>query len=346
MSYDTVTYDIKDIIQETRSFLPGLEGKTILITGASGMLGSYLVRTLLFANKHVFKKPARLYLVIRSKKEPFGHDVNIKYLHLDIAREIPNLANIHYIIHAASKAAPLLYTKYPTDTLNTNILGLYHVLKLCGTQTKSILFFSSSEVYGTPLSNRPVKEEFQGIVDHTSKRASYVEAKRAGETICLSYFREKNFPVKIVRIFHTFGPGLNLSDGRIFSDFIRFGLEKKDITIQGDKKLKRAFLYIKDATIMFLHVLLSGKNGQIYNIGNDKNVVSVEKFAYAVAEQFNKRYKNKLKVIIDTEKNLSFYKGAVKAILPDINKFKKEFRYHPTTDINEAVGRTIDSYLP
>lgn len=346
MPHDIVTQDIEDIIQETRNFLPRLEGGNILITGAAGMLSSYLVRTLIYANKYLFKKPVRLYLLIRSKKEPFGQNSNIKYLHIDIAKTAPNITNIHYIIHAASSAAPLVYTKHPIDTLNTNILGLYHVLNLCGKQTKGILFFSSSEVYGASSSNQLVKEDFQGLVDHTGVRASYVEAKRAGETICLSYFRENNFPIKIVRIFHTFGPGLNLSDGRIFSDFIRFGLEKKDITIQGDKLLKRAFLYIKDATIMFLHVLLSGKNGQIYNIGNDKNVVSVEKFAHAVADQFNKRCRKKLKVVIDAEKNLSFYKGAVKAILPDISKFKKEFHYRPATNIDEAVGRTIDSYLP
>lgn len=335
--------DIKNVIPEIKNNIHRLEGRNILITGASGMLASYLVYTLIYLNAHIFKKPAQLYLVIR-KNQKFGKNKNIHYVKVDISKKSPKIKNIHYVIHAASKAAPKLYTDNMVDTLNTNILGLYNILKICDKNLKSMLFFSAGEIYGTTDGKEAVDEKYIGLTDHLNKRSCYVEAKRASETICMNYFWERNLPVKIVRIFHTFGPGLNLNDGRVFSDFIKFGLEKKDICIMGDKNLRRAFLYIKDATIMFLKILLSGRNGEVYNIASDQNIISVNTLAQMVCKSFNKRYKKKLKVV-ENNKNVAYYKHAAKAIIPNINKFKKDFSYTPSTDIEEIVSRTIDFYL-
>lgn len=337
--------DIKIILGDLGASISQLEGKKILITGASGMLASYLVYTLLYANNNIFQKPAKLCLVIRGGKKPFGKDINIHYLNLDIAKKPPREKGFDYIIHAASKAAPKLYMDKKIDTLDSNILGLYNILKISDKNLKSLLYFSSGEIYGTPINNKPIDETYIGIIDHLNKRSCYVEGKRACETICMNYFWEKRLPVKIARLFHTFGPGLNLNDGRVFSDFIRFGLEGKDITILGDKNIKRPLLYIGDATTMLFKLLLSNQNGMIFNVANEKNVISVKKFAQIVCNYFNQKYDKKISVVIDNKKTVSYYKHAIKTIQPNIDKFKKIFSYAPKTSVKEAVKKTVDYYL-
>lgn len=337
--------DVKLVIHDLGKSIFQLEGKKILITGASGMLASYIVYTLLYANSNVFQKPAKLYLVIRGGKKPFGKDLNIHYLNLDIAKKSPQENEFDYIIHAASKAAPKLYMDKMIDTLNSNILGLYNILKISGKNLKSLLFVSSGEIYGTPKSNKPIDETYIGAIDHLNKRSCYVEGKRACETICINYFWEKKLPVKIARLFHTFGPGLNLNDGRVFSDFIKFGLEGKNITIFGDKDIKRPLLYIGDATTMLLKLLLSSQNGMVFNVANDKNVTSIMNFAQIVCNYFNQKYGKKINVVIDNKKNISYYKYAIKTIQPNIDKFKKTFSYEPKTGVEEAVKKTVDYYL-
>lgn len=344
MKNKIIKKDVEKIVEETKECLFKLEGKKILVTGASGMLASYIVYTIIYANEKLFKKPAHLYLITRHSSK-FGSDKNIEYINLDISKSIPNIKNPDYIIHAASKAAPKLYKDNKLDTLNTNILGLYNLLSICNKNLKSFLFFSSAEIYGDPYENINVDENYKGITDHLNMRSCYIEGKRAAETICMNYFWEKNLPVKIVRIFHTFGPGLNLSDGRVFSDFINFGLENKNITIKGDPTMKRALLYIGDATIMFLKILLSDKSGEVYNVGSNKNIVSVNKFAEIVCRCFNKHYKNKIRVIIDNKNTMEYYKNAVKVIKPNIGKFIKDFNYKPNTGIEKAVMNTIKYYL-
>lgn len=345
MFHSIIKQDVTDIVDEIGSDLHKLEGMNILITGASGMLASYIVYLLLYANEKLFKKPAHLYLISRSKKEKFGRNKYIHYLTLDIAKAKPDVTNVHYIIHAASKAAPKLYEKNMIDTLNTNILGLYNVLALCSASTKSVLFFSSAEIYGSPSDNKAITEEYLGTIDHLNQRSCYVEAKKVCETICLNYFREKNIPVKIARIFHTFGPGINLDDGRVFSDFIRYGLQRNDIQILGDPTLLRSMLYVKDATIMFVKILLSDRNGEVYNVGSQKNIVSIKEFARIVCKTFNAVYKEKIRVKIKKDKNNTYFKNAVKCIKPSLEKFKRDFGYQPTSTIEEAAQRTIRYFL-
>lgn len=344
MIHPIVENDIELILKALGKAISRLEGKKILITGASGMLASYIVYTLLYANDCVFKKPVKLYLVIRRGKKPFGKNKNIQYLNIDIAKQFPQEKGFHYIIHAASKAAPKLYMEDMIDTLNSNILGLYNILKICDKNLKSLLYFSSGSIYGMPKNGKLFDETYIGVIDHLNKRSCYEEGKRACETICMNYFWEKKLPVKIARIFHTFGPGLNLNDGRVFSDFIKFGLEKKNIMIFGDKNIKRPLLYIQDATIMLLKLLLSNQNGRVFNVANGKTI-SVEKFAQIVCSYFNQKYDKKINVVIDNKKTVPYYKHTAKALQPDIRKFKKAFSYEPKTNVEEAVRKTVDYYL-
>lgn len=337
--------DVKEIISVIGNKIDILENKNVLITGASGMLAGYLIHALIYANKFLLQNPAKLYLITRNKGNVFGKEKNVYLINADIAKKIPNVPFPDFIVHAASKAAPKIYINNKIDTLNTNILGLYNLLGLVTKKLQSFLYLSSGEVYGNPPSEEKINEEYVGRVDNLNEKSCYAEGKRAGETICMNYFWERGLPVKIARIFHTFGPGLNLDDGRIFSDFIKNGLEKKNISIEGTRTIERSFLYLKDATIMFLFLLLSDRNGKVYNIANDKNIVSVEKFANIVCNEFNNCYQKKLLVKIIKNRKNAYYSHAIRSQMPDISKFMEEFGYNPRTSVKEAVSRTIAYYL-
>lgn len=350
MNKKIIEEDVEDIIEETEELWGKFAGKNILITGACGMLASYLVDTFRQINKSVNKNnPSNLYLLIRNRKKPFGMDKNIFYVGCDIAKD-SSLEKIpyHFIIHAASKAAPKNYMKNMIDTVNTNVLGIYNLLKVVSRETESFLFFSSSEIYGQSNlpadGGEPIKEIDLNEIDHLSERASYSMSKKFGETILMTYFREKKLPIKIARIFHTFGPRLSLNDGRIFSDFIKNGIKGNNIEILGDKDIVRSFNYIKDATVMFLKILTSDRNGEIYNVAG-KNLASVEEFAKIVKKWADKlNNEKKIKVVIKN-KDVKYYKGAVKKISADISKFKNDFGWEPKTNLDEAVERTMKYYL-
>lgn len=337
--------DMQEITKALGKKVHRFEGKNMLITGASGMLAGYLVIFLLYANRKIFKKPVKLYLVGRKDEKVFGNDKNISYIAADISRPLHLAKNINFIVHAASKAAPKNYTKDKVDTLNSNILGLYNLLSLQSKNLESFLYFSSGEIYGNPKVNKPISEDYIGTVDHLNERSCYTEGKRAAETICMNYNWEKGLPVKIARIFHTFGPRLNLTDGRIFSDVIKNGLEKKDIEIKGDPAIKRPFLYLMDATVMFFLILLSDKNGEVYNVSNDKNITTIGSFAEVVGKEFSRYYEKKIHVLINKDNKNKYYKHAVKAIRPNIDKFKKDFNYSPKISVGEAAERTVKYYM-
>lgn len=344
-SNNIIEEDIKEIIDNIRTESKKLSGASILVTGANGMLAKYMVRTLIELNKTILNSSMTLYLLSRKDRSlTYGKSKNIKYLIQDVSEPLPKIKNLTYIIHAASKAAPKIYLENKIDTLRSNILGLFNILNLVTKNTKGILFFSSGEIYGLINSVKKINENNICFTDHLGDRSSYAEAKKIGETVCMNYYRENKYPINIVRLFHTFGPGLNINDGRVFSDFVKNVIDGKPIDIKGNPNLKRPLLYIKDATIMFFKILLADKFGEIYNVGNPKNLITVKKMAQYSSESINKLKGLKIPVIV-SKSNVKYYKGALKNINPDISKFIKEFKYTPKTSAKEAFYRTIASYL-
>ncbi len=344
-SNNIVEEDIKEIVVNLKTESKKLKNANILVTGTNGMLAKYMVRTLIKLNKTVLNNSMTLYLLSRKDSSiTYGKSKNIKYLIQDVSEPLPKIKKLNYIIHAASKAAPKIYLENKIDTLRANILGLFNILNLVTKDTKGILYFSSGAVYGLINSVKKIKENNICFTDHLDDRSSYGEAKKICETVCMNYYRENKYPINIIRLFHTFGPGLNINDGRVFSDFVKNVIDKKPIDIKGDPNLKRPLLYIKDATIMFFKILLADKHGEIYNVGNPKNLITVKKMAEYSSESINKLKGLKIPVII-SKKNVNYYKGALKNINPDISKFIEKFKYTPDTTAKEAFFRTIASYL-
>jgi nucleoside-diphosphate-sugar epimerase len=340
-----VKEDIEEIISVIKGDCKKLRNSRILVTGAGGMLAKYIVLTLIELNEKILDNSLTLYLLSRKDCSSFfGNKQNIKYIIQDVSDPLPRIKKLGFIIHAASKAAPKIYLENKVDTLRSNILGLFNILNLVTKDTKGILYFSSGEVYGLINSLKKIKEDNICFTDHLGDRSSYAEAKKICETVCMNYYRENKYPINIVRLFHTFGPGLNINDGRVFSDFVKNAIDEKPINIKGNPNLKRPLLYIKDATIMFFKILLADKFGEIYNVGNPKNLITVKKMAEYSSESIKKLKKLKIPVII-SKSNVKYYKGALKNINPDISKFIKEFKYTPNTTAREAFFRTIASYL-
>jgi len=186
----------------------------------------------------------------------------------DVSEPVQLHEKISIIIHAASQASPRYYGIDPVGTLKANTLGTANMLDLaknCG--AKRFLYISSGEVYGVlDGSLNVITESYTGNVDITNVRSCYAESKRMGETMCVCWSHQYRFHVNMLRLSHTYGPGIGLDDGRVFGDFVKNGIHNEDIVLNSDGKTKRRFVYITDMIAGLFRVLFYGENGHAFNI--------------------------------------------------------------------------------
>jgi len=320
--------------------------KTILISGANGFLPSYMIFALLKANE---KFRLNLYIIglVRNREKAekkFSNHLGdfFSLLVQDVTQSISVGKKLDIIIHAASQASPKFYGVDPVGTLNANVLGTNNLLLLAKEHNvQSFLFFSSSEVYGEVAEMFiPIKENGFGYLDITNVRSCYAEGKRLGETMCVSWLIQYNVPVKIVRPFHTYGPGMDLNDGRVFADFVSNVVNGKDIVLKSDGSAKRAFCYLADAVLGFLTVLIRGKNGQAYNVGNPDTEISIYDLALLLTSLYSEKG---IKVVREINENSSYLKSSVSRNSPNIDKLVA-LGWRPSTTLSKGFSKTIDSY--
>ena len=250
---------------------------------------------------------------------------------------------VDFIIHAASQASPKYYGKDPVGTLLANTLGTHNLLclaKKCDSQ--SFLFLSSGDVYGRVSAPEvPIKEDGYGPLDPTDVRSCYGESKRLGETMCVAWHHQYGIPAKIVRLAHTYGPGMALDDGRVFADFVANVVQHEDIVLKSRGTARRAFCYLADATVAFLTVLLLGENAQAYNVGNEECEISIAQLAEVLIGLFPER---KLGVRFSPGHTQNGYiESKADRGSPDTSKMRK-LGWHPTTTIEEGFRRTVASF--
>jgi len=323
-------------------------GKTVLITGANGFLPAYMVETLLFlCYKGIIKDTKVLALVrniekAKSRFKYYLNDKNLEFIVQDVCDPLNTNQKIDFIIHAASQASPKYYGIDPVGTLSTNTLGTINLLKFAQSHSiESFLYFSSSEVYGILDETKiPTTENDYGYIDPTNVRSCYAESKRMGETICVSWLHQYGISIKIIRPFHTYGPCMGLDDGRVYADFISDIVNTRNIIMKSDGSAKRAFCYLSDATIAFFLVLLNGKNGEAYNVGNPKCEISIIDLAQRLVELFHKKG---LKIVKNENKNIDYLKSVVSRSSPDISKIKS-LGWKPKIDVDEGFSRTVLSF--
>ena len=293
--YKIIELDITDI---TSRKLPWekFAGRRVVITGAGGFLGNYLVRTLCSLYKlGIISKPVKVVAMIRDlerAKHRFHDlisepDFELFFWNLN-SIEVPDIGNTNYVIHAASQASPRFYGSDPVGTLLPNSIGTAALLEALrnGGEYEGFLFVSSSEVYGTVYDEAPLSERDYGVVDPASVRACYAESKRMGETMCIAWHQQYGIPAFIVRPFHTYGPGLSPEDGRVFSDFTYNIVRNENIVMHSDGKARRAFCYASDAITGFFTVLLKGEVAQPYNVANPNAELSIIELAELLVTLF------------------------------------------------------------
>lgn len=343
---------VKEDIDTLASFdLPWnrLANRTVLVTGGGGFLASYLVKTLLRANV-INSLKLNVIVITRSEPErlfrliPYLNYDNLRIFSYDVNSSLPvEFPKIDFIIHSASQASPKFFGTDPVGTLKTNSVGTMHLLDhAVKFGVEKFLFFSSGEAYGQQFDpNQEISELDYGYLDSTNVRSCYAESKRMGEMMCVSWTHQYGLNTSIVRPFHTYGPGINLNDGRVFADLVADAVANRDLVVKSDGLACRPFCYISDATRGFLTVLLKGESGQAYNIANPKAEVSIKQLAETISSLFPER---KLRVRYETLINNNEYlKSPITRQIPNIEK-AESLGWSPIIDINTGFKRTVLSY--
>lgn len=338
--------DIQSIISEFKHW-DRFRNKTVLISGANGFLPAYLAEVFLALDASFNTKVIAMVRNKEKAEKRFSHLLTNKNLNIlvhDVSLPVSYDEKIDFIIHAASQASPKYYGVDPVGTLSANVQGTLHLIELAKkNQVESFLFFSSGEVYGeVKAEDIPIKEDTFGYLNPAKVRACYGESKRMGENICVSYHAQYGVNAKIVRPFHTYGPGMSLDDGRVFADFVANIVKGQNIILHSDGSAIRPFCYLSDATLGFLTVLTEGENGEPYNIGNPDQEHSILNLAHILTGLYPE---NGLKVEMKIKPaSANYLKSPIVRNSPNIDKVMK-LGWKPKVDVATGFKRTIESFL-
>lgn len=325
-----------------------LRGRTIVVSGAAGFLPAYLVESLLYLNESrglglkvlgLVRDPARA--AARFAAHAGRDDLRLQAQDLGLPLG-PLDGPVDYVIHAASQASPKYYATDPVGTLLPNVLGTAALLDLARERgCQGFLYFSGGEIYGQVEPGRAVTEDYAGGVDPLALRSCYAEGKRAGEALCAAWHHQHGVPAKVVRPYHTYGPGMRLDDGRIYADLVADVLAGRDLVLKSDGSARRVFCYLADATRGFLTVLLLGAAGEAYNIANDEAEASVLELAERLAGLAPEKG---LKVLRQARAAGDAYLPSPLARTFPSTAKARALGWAPTTGLEQGFLRTLRSY--
>lgn len=340
--------DIKEIIIDINKY-EKLRNSRILITGASGMLATYMIYTLLYLND-TNEYGIKVIGLVRNKEKAlnrFKEILNRKDFEIlvqDVCKELNIEEEIDYIIHAASQASPKFITTDPVGIVKANTLGTINVLELARKKKiKNLLFTSTREIYGEVDKDvLSIQENNYGIINPLESRACYPESKRVAETLCKSYFDQYRIPFNIVRIAHSYGPGMEINnDGRVMADFISDTVNYKNIVLKSTGEVERAFCYISDAVRAMFLVMLDGIRGEAYNIANETEEIAIKDVANLLVTMFPERCMKVEFNILDSNSNT----GYTKVPRVRLNTTKVEnLGWKPQVCLKDGLYRTVKSF--
>lgn len=295
MNYSEIyTEDLELAIKQIPN-LKTIFRKKVLVTGATGMIGSGVVDMLLQVNQ-LFNADIVVFASSRTKdkiESRFKEQVDgiqLKYVSYDSLLNNAFEEQFDYVIHAAAPANPREYGQHPVETMDNILSGTSSILKTSRKCNASkLLYISSSEVYGIKREDRPYKENDYGFIDLLNSRSCYPMAKRSAETLCISFSKEYDMPVVIARLGHIYGPTMTSGDNRVAADFVRLALEDKDIVLKSKGDQKRSHCYIVDCAAAILSILINGENGNAYNISNPMSITTIKEYAECVCSHTNSK---------------------------------------------------------
>ena len=300
----------------------------IVITGGSGFVGSYLCEKLINDGHKIIVVDN----LLTGSTENINHLMNNKnfsFIEHDVQNHIEIENKVDYVLHFASAASPKAYTEHPVNTLKAGSVGTINTLGLAKKHDAEYLLASTSEVYGDPLIS-PQTEEYWGNVNPNGERSMYDEAKRFAEAAVATYSRSYDLKTKIVRIFNTYGPRMQLNDGRVVTNFIVQALKNENITIYGDGSQTRSFSYVED-TVAGIISLMNSSEYDVFNIGNP-NEMTVGQLAEKIVE---------LTDSTSEIKYLELPNDDPKQRKPDITKAKTKLNWEPKINLEDGLTKTI-----
>lgn len=264
--------------------IDGMRDKSILITGATGLIGSYLIDFLIWANSEhklnleIFATSTSTDKLVRR----FGNPPNMHFIECDLSQPWQTDEKFDFIIHGASSTNPQHLNHSPVSVMQTNIVGGISLLEIARNNNARFLFLSSGEIYGN-THDTAVSETHLGIIDTLIPRSCYPESKRAVETLCISYATQYNLHVNIARPCYIYGPTIIPDNNRIDAEFLRCTKNKSDIILKSPGHQRRTYCYVADATSGILYILLHGQNMHAYNIANPESVTTIRGYADTIA---------------------------------------------------------------
>lgn len=319
------------------------QNRTILIAGASGMIGSFLIDILMKKNAEGLNcKIVALGRNPETAKQRFREyfdDLNFAFVSADINSGIPaSVGYVDYILHAASNTHPVAYATEPVSTITTNIIGTNNLLQYAAAVgTKRVVFASSVEIYGENRGDcETFSEDYCGYIDCNTLRAGYPESKRVGEALCQAYIKEKNMDIVIARLARIYGPTMLMSDTKALSQFIKKGLNRENIVLKSAGTQYYSYCYVADAAYALLLLFSQGKCGSAYNIADQHSNIRLKDLASTIAEYVGKQVVFEIPDAIET----AGYSKATTAIL-DSQKMCL-LGWEAKTDIKTGLQKTID----
>ena len=335
--------DIENTIKAIKN-IEALKNKSVFITGANGLIGHFIIDVLMYLNE---TEEYNITVIANSRsKEKLEKEFSdylankkFKYYLGDINNAINYNEQVDYIINCASNTHPLQYSTDPIGTIVTNITGTSNVFNFAyNCQAKKVIFLSSVEIYGENTNNiERFKENEMGYIDCNTLRAGYNEAKRCGEALCQAYIESKKLDISIIRLPRIYGPTAKKDDTKVMSQFINKAINKENIVLKSEGNQYFSYLYVADAVSGILTVLIAGKCGEAYNLGNIESDIKLKDLAKTIADISG------TKVIFELPNDVE-KKGYSKATIArlDYSKIYSELDWKPRYSIYNGIKRTID----
>lgn len=334
--------DINSVASENLAW-EKLSGKSLLLTGASGLIGTMLVDVLMKKNR-ADNLNVKVLAAGRNEKiagERFADyigDKNFEFVKLDVNAPIASDFPVDFIIHAASNTHPLLYSTDPVGTMTANILGTYNLLEFGGRKKiERLVFVSSVEIYGKALNDDDLYDEkYCGYIDCNTLRAGYPESKRAGEALCQAYISQHKMDIVIPRLSRIYGATMRLNDSKAMSEFIMNGVRGEDIVLKSKGVPRFSYCYVADTVSGMLYCLLKGKCGEAYNVADSSEILSLRE----IAEYISGLAGRKVVFELPNETQAKGFSKAVNAIMP--NDKLRGLGWTPKDDTRSGVKKTIE----
>lgn len=336
MLFDSVIY--QKTLEQSISILPDKDS-SFLITGATGLIGSFIVDLFHCANLHGHSH--HVYALGRSierlQKRFCYHDDLITLVQQDVCDPFSDkLPNADYVIHAASNADPRTYAQYPAETLLTNVYGTRNVLEYCRKCESKLVLLSTFEVYGKAADRDVYDETSFGVIDANSIRSCYPESKRCAEILVRCYTEEYGIKGVIARLCSIYGPTMLASDNKAHAQFIRNAVNNEDIVLKSAGSQRRSYLYVADAVSAIFAILTKGSIGEAYNVSNENSVATIAE----VAREASKIAGTKVVYQIPDETESRGYSKPQNCILN--NTKLKDLGWNGKYSLSQGLKETID----